>query len=148
MEKININKDENCIFCYSLLFSNLIIEFNNIPSIKTNCFLGHSKENDFSLFFELNNHSFDNNKLKIECPNCIEISDKDMFFICLETHKLICPKCIALNIVISSSKGKKKKTKKNDKKQPHYSTLIYLLKYSIQETKEEINNNLLYEKRI
>ena len=71
-----------------------------------------------------------------------------MFFICIETNQLICPKCIALNIIILSSKGKKKKTKKKDNKQPHYSTLISLLKESLKESNEEINYQFLNEKKI
>ena len=148
---MEIKKDEKCIFCYSLLFSNLKIEYNTFPSMITNCFLGHKKEIDFSLFLDFNNHSYDNNKLKKECPFCKEISDKDMFFLCVETKQLICPKCIALNIIILSSKGKKdktKKTKKSNNKQPHYSTLISLLKESLKDSKDEKSFQSFNEKNI
>ena len=148
MKKVENQKEDECVFCYSLLFSNINIVYNNIyPSIITKCFKGHEKQNIFSNFLDLNNHSFDNNKLKIECPFCKEFSDKDMFFICDETGQLICPKCIALNIIISSNKDKKKKTKKNNKKQPHYSTLISLLKNNVQ-IKDELNYDFLNEQII
>ena len=79
----------------------------------------------------------------MKCPSCKENLDKDNFFMCLETNKLICPKCIALNIIISSSSNKKKKkgkAKKDNKikNEPHYVTLISLLKDSLPE-KNEIN---------
>ena len=142
------NQEQNCIFCFSILFSNIKIEYGIHPIIITNCFQGHQKEVDLSLFFEFNNKSYDNNKLKAECPLCKEFLDKDVFFLCLETGQLICPKCIALNIIISSSKNNKKnKTKKGAKSskkspsspQPHYSTLISLLKESIEKTSEKMN---------
>ena len=142
------DQEQNCIFCFSLLFSNIKIEYGIHPIIITKCFQGHQKEIDLSLFFEFNNKSYDNNKLKAECPLCKEFLDKDVFFLCLETGQLICPKCIALNIIISSSKNSKKsKSKKGGKSnkktaslaQPHYSTLISLLKESTENTKEKIN---------
>lgn len=72
-----------------------------------------------------------------------------MFFICEETSQLICPKCIALNIIILSTKVKKKKNTKNDKKQqqPHYSTLISLLKDNSQ-IKDENRYDFLNGKNI
>ena len=152
-------QSKNCIFCFSLLFSNIKIEYTDHPYITTNCFLGHKKEIDFSLFFDFNNRSYDNLKLKVECPLCKELLDKDVFFICLETNQIICPKCIALNIVLTS-KDKKKKSKKNNTKknqktqktqslpQPHYSTLVSLLKESNQKNLENINNDFLNEKNI
>ena len=118
MEK---NNNEDCIFCYSLLFSYIKIETIMPPSISFNCFQGHKKEIDFSLFLAKNTNSFDNNKLKIQCPFCKEYLDKDVYFMCIETKQLICPKCIALNIILISSKSKtksktqtKKKTKTKD----------------------------------
>ena len=144
----NLNNNRDCIFCYSLLFSYLKIEYSNYPIIRTNCFLGHKKEINLYLFFDLNNKSFDKSKLKVECPFCKDLLDKDMFFICIETNQLICPKCIALNIIILSSKGKKKKLKKSNNKQPHYVTLISLLKESIKNEKEKINLEFLNEKLI
>ena len=142
------NQEQNCIFCFSILFSNIKIEYGIHPIIITNCLQGHQKEIDLSLFFEFNNKSYDNNKLKAECPLCKEFLDKDVFFLCLETGQLICPKCIALNIIISSSKkSKKNKAKKGAKSskkepssaQPHYSTLISLLKESIENSNEKMN---------
>ena len=136
-------KNEDCIFCFSLLFSSLKIEFKDIPIIISNCYINHQKQILLSQFLEYNNKSFDNIKLKVECPLCQEFLDKDNFFICIENNKLICPKCIALNIIISSSnKNKKPKTIKNNKKiknEPHYATLISLLKESALEKKIEIN---------
>lgn len=146
--------NENCIFCHSLLFSYIKIENIIHPSITCNCYQGHKKEIDFSIFFEKNNNSFDNNKLKLECPFCKEYLDKDVYFLCVETKQLICPKCIALNIIILSSKTKdtKKKTKtkakKTNKEQPHYSTLISLLKESNDKPIEKINIDFLNEKEI
>ena len=138
-------KNENCIFCFSLLFSTMKIEYKEIPTITSNCYLNHQKQILLSHFLEYNNKSFDNIKLKVECPLCNEFLDKDNFFICIENNKLICPKCIALNIVISASSNKQKKIKtkmkgKKDnnkiKNEPHYATLISLLKESMQENKE------------
>ena len=138
-------KNENCIFCFSLLFSTMKIEYKEIPTITSNCYLNHQKQILLSHFLEYNNNSFDNIKLKVECPLCNEFLDKDNFFICIENNKLICPKCIALNIVISASSNKQKKIKtkmkgKKDnnkiKNEPHYATLISLLKESMQENKE------------
>jgi hypothetical protein len=110
------NQEQNCIFCFSILFSNIKIEYGIHPIIITNCFQGHQKEIDLSLFFEFNKKSYDNNKLKTECPLCKEFLDKDVFFLCLETGQLICPKCIALNIIISSSKKVKKIKRKKVQK--------------------------------
>ena len=137
------NKNEECIFCFSLLFSTLKIEYKDTPIIISHCYLNHIKEIDISFFQENNNKSFDNVKLKFECPSCKEYLDKDVFFLCLETNKLICPKCIALNIIISSASNKKKKKGKIKKEnkvksEPHYATLISLLKESLPE-KNEIN---------
>ena len=137
------NKNEECIFCFSLLFSTLKIEYKETPIIISHCYLNHIKEIDISFFQENNNKSFDNVKLKFECPSCKEYLDKDVFFLCLETNKLICPKCIALNIIISSASNKKKKKGKikeenKIKNEPHYATLISLLKESLPE-KNEIN---------
>ena len=138
-------KNENCIFCFSLLFSTMKIEYKEIPTITSNCYLNHQKQILLSHFLEYNNKSFDNIKLKVECPLCNEFLDKDNFFICIENNKLICPKCIALNIVISASSNKQKKIKtkmkgKKDnnkiKNEPHYATLISLLKESMPENKE------------
>ena len=135
-------KNEECIFCFSLLFSTIKIEYRDNPIISSNCYLNHEKQIPFSLFGELNNKSYDNIKLKVECPLCKEYLDKDNFFICIENNRLICPKCIALNIIISSSSNKKKKgkTKKTNKikNEPHYETLISLLKESIPE-KSDLN---------
>ena len=136
-------KNDDCIFCFSLLFSTLKIEYKDTPIIISNCFLNHIKQINLSLFQENNNKSFDNVKLKVECPSCKEYLEKDNFFLCLETNKLICPKCIALNIIISSSSNKKKKKGKIKKEnkiknEPHYATLISLLKESLPE-KNEIN---------
>ena len=133
---MEIKKNEDCIFCFSLLFSSIKIEYKDNPIIISKCFLNHQKQINFSLFLENNDRSFDNVKLKVQCPSCKEYLDKDVFFMCLETKKLICPKCIALNIIISSSSNKKKKkgkTKKENKlkNEPHYVTLISLLKDSI-----------------
>ena len=142
------DQEQNCLFCFSILFSNIKIEYGIHPIIITKCFQGHQKEIDLSLFFDFNNKSYDNNKLKAECPLCKEFLDKDVFFLCLETGQLICPKCIALNIIISSSKNSKKnkpkKGAKSSKKssplpQPHYSTLISLLKESTEKTNEKMN---------
>jgi hypothetical protein len=142
------SQEQNCIFCFSILFSNIKIEYGIHPIIITNCFQGHQKEIDLSLFFEFNNKSYDNNKLKAECPLCKEFLDKDVFFLCLETGQLICPKCIALNIILSSSKNckknKPKKGAKSSKKspspsQPHYSTLLSLLKESKENSNEKMN---------
>lgn len=143
------NQEQNCIFCFSILFSNIKIEYGIHPILITNCFQGHQKEIDLSIFIEFNNKSYDNNKLKAECPLCKEFLDKDVFFLCLETGQLICPKCIALNIIISSSKNSKKnkpkKGSKSNKKspppaaQPHYSTLISLLKESTEKINEKMN---------
>ena len=139
-------KNEDCIFCFSLLFSSIKIEFKEISIIISNCYINHQKQILLSQFLEYNNKSFDNNKLKVACPLCQEFLDKDNFFICIENNKLICPKCIALNIIISSSSNKNKKPKsktiKNNKKiknEPHYATLISLLKESAPEKKIEIN---------
>ena len=138
-------KNENCIFCFSLLFSTMKIEYKEIPTITSNCYLNHQKQILLSHFLEYNNKSFDNIKLKVGCPLCNEFLDKDNFFICIENNKLICPKCIALNIVISASSNKQKKIKtkmkgKKDnnkiKNEPHYATLISLLKESMPENKE------------
>ena len=138
-------KNENCIFCFSLLFSTMKIEYKEIPTITSNCYLNHQKQILLSHFLEYNNKSFDNIKLKVECPLCNEFLDKDNFFICIENNKLICPKCIALNIVISASSNKQKKIKtkmkgKKDnnkiKNEPHYATLISLLKESMPENKD------------
>ena len=138
-------KNENCIFCFSLLFSTMKIEYKEIPTITSNCYLNHQKQILLSHFLEYNKKSFDNIKLKVECPLCNEFLDKDNFFICIENNKLICPKCIALNIVISASSNKQKKIKtkmkgKKDnnkiKNEPHYATLISLLKESMPENKE------------
>ena len=138
-------KNENCIFCFSLLFSTMKIEYKEIPTITSNCYLNHQKQILLSHFLEYNNKSFDNIKLKVECPLCNEFLDKDNFFICIENNKLICPKCIALNIVISASSNKQKKIKtkmkgKTDinkiKNEPHYATLISLLKESMPENKD------------
>ena len=138
-------KNENCIFCFSLLFSTMKIEYKEIPTITSNCYLNHQKQILLSQFYEYNNKSFDNIKLKVECPLCNEFLDKDNFFICIENNKLICPKCIALNIVISASSNKQKKIKtkmkgKKDnnkiKNEPHYATLISLLKESMPENKD------------
>ena len=135
-------KDEDCIFCFSLLFSNIKIEYKNKPIISSKCYLNHQKQIELSYFLDYNYKSFDNTKLKVVCPLCKEYLDKDVFFICIENNKLICPKCIALNIIISSSSNKKKKGKAKKstkiKNEPHYSTLISLLKESITE-KIEIN---------
>ena len=136
-------KNYDCIFCFSLLFSTLKIEYKDTPIIISNCFLNHIKQINLSLFQENNNKSFDNVKLKVECPSCKEYLEKDNFFLCLETNKLICPKCIALNIIISSASNKKKKKGKIKKEnkiknEPHYATLISLLKESLPE-KNEIN---------
>ena len=135
-------KNEECIFCFSLLFSTIKIEYRDNPIISSNCYLNHEKQIPFSLFGVLNNKSYDNIKLKVECPLCKEYLDKDNFFICIENNRLICPKCIALNIIISSSSNKKKKgkTKKTNKikNEPHYETLISLLKESIPE-KSDLN---------
>ena len=154
-------KNEDCIFCYSLLFSTIKIEYKEIPTIMSNCYLNHHKQILLSQFLEYNNKSFDNAKLKVECPLCKEFLDKDNFFICIENNKLICPKCIALNIIISSSSNKNKKTKTKTKKdnskiknEPHYATLISLLKESMPEKKEinydekkiEIEKNDLIQK--
>ena len=135
------NKNEGCIFCFSLLFSNITIEYKEIPIITSTCYLNHQMKTELFHFSEMNNKSFDNIKLKVQCPSCKEYQDKDVFFICIETNKIICPKCIALNIIISSSSNKKKKkgkAKKDTKikKEPHYATLISLLKESLPETKE------------
>ena len=138
-------KNENCIFCFSLLFSTMKIEYKEIRTITSNCYLNHQKQILLSHFLEYNNKSFDNIKLKVECPLCNEFLDKDNFFICIENNKLICPKCIALNIVISASSNKQKKIKtkmkgKKDnnkiKNEPHYATLISLLKESMPENKD------------
>ena len=138
-------KNENCIFCFSLLFSTMKIEYKEIPTITSNCYLNHQKQILLSHFLEYNNKSFDNIKLKVECPLCKEFLDKDNFFICIENNKLICPKCIALNIVLSASSNKQKKIKtkmkgKKDnnkiKNEPHYATLISLLKESMPENKD------------
>ena len=136
-------KNEDCIFCFSLLFSTIKIEYKDNPTIISNCYLNHHKQILLSQFLEYNNKSFDNFKLKVECPLCKEFLDKDNFFICIENNKLICPKCIALNIIISSSSNKNKitktKTKKGNNKiknEPHYATLISLLKESMPEKKE------------
>lgn len=145
------NKNDDCIFCFSLLFSFIKIEYNDIPVINSECYLKHQKQIDFSKFSELNNKSFDNIKLKIECPFCKEILDKDVFFIKEKTKTLICPKCIALNIVLSSSSNKKKKGKKKNnikKDEPHYSTLISLLKESLSNEQEKTDNNYFDEKNI
>ena len=144
------NKNEECIFCFSLLFSTLKIEYKDTPIIISHCYLNHIKEIDISFFQENNNKSFDNVKLKFECPSCKEYLDKDVFFLCLETNKLICPKCIALNIIISSPPNKKKKKGKIKKEnkiknEPHYATLISLLKESMPEKKE---NDLFDEKYV
>ena len=154
-------KNEDCIFCFSLLFSTIKIEYKDNPTIISNCYLNHHKQILLSQFLEYNNKSFDNAKLKVECPLCKEFLDKDNFFICIENNKLICPKCIALNIIISSSSNKNKKTKTKTKKannkiknEPHYATLISLLKESMPEKKEinydekkiEIEKNDLIQK--
>ena len=135
------NKNEGCIFCFSLLFSNITIEYKEIPIITSTCYLNHQMKTELFHFSEMNNKSFDNIKLKVQCPSCKEYQDKDVFFICIETNEIICPKCIALNIIISSSSNKKKKkgkAKKDTKikQEPHYATLISLLKESLPETKE------------
>ena len=135
--------NEECIFCFSFLFSNIKIDYKDNPILTSTCFLNHQKQLNLSKFLENNDKSFDNVKLKVKCPSCKENLDKDNFFMCLETNKLICPKCIALNIIISSSSNKKKKkgkTKKDNKikNEPHYVTLISLLKDSLLE-KNEIN---------
>mgnify|MGYP006916134060 CR=1 FL=1 len=133
-------KEDDCIFCFSLLFSNIKIEYKGIPIITSKCYLNHQKQIELPYFLDYNNKSFDNSKLKVECPLCKEYLDKDSFFICVENNKLICPKCIALNIIISSSSNKKKKGKVKKstkiKNEPHYSTLISILKESIQEKTE------------
>lgn len=135
--------NEECIFCFSFLFSNIKIDYKDNPILTSTCFLNHQKQLNLSKFLENNDKSFDNVKLKVKCPSCKENLDKDNFFMCLETNKLICPKCIALNIIISSSSNKKKKkgkAKKDNKikNEPHYVTLISLLKDSLPE-KNEIN---------
>ena len=135
--------NEECIFCFSFLFSNIKIDYKDNPILTSTCFLNHQKQLNLSKFLENNDKSFDNVKLKVKCPSCKEYLDKDNFFMCLETNKLICPKCIALNIIISSSSNKKKKkgkAKKDNKikNEPHYVTLISLLKDSLPE-KNEIN---------
>ena len=135
--------NEECIFCFSFLFSNIKIDYKDNPILTSTCFLNHQKQLNLSKFLENNDKSFDNVKLKVKCPSCKEYLDKDNFFMCLETNKLICPKCIALNIIISSSSNKKKKkgkAKKDNKikNEPHYVTLISLLKDSLLE-KNEIN---------
>jgi len=135
--------NEYCIFCFSFLFSNIKIEFKENPILTSTCFLNHQKQINLSNFFEYNDKSFDNTKLKVQCPSCKKYFDKDNFFMCLETNKLICPECIALNIILSSSSNKKKKkgkAKKDNKikNEPHYVTLISLLKNSLPE-KNEIN---------
>ena len=135
--------NEECIFCFSFLFSNIKIDYKDNPILTSTCFLNHQKQLNLSKFLENNDKSFDNVKLKVKCPSCKENLDKDNFFMCLETNKLICPKCIALNIIISSSSNKKKKkgkAKKDNKikNEPHYVTLISLLKDSLLE-KNEIN---------
>ena len=135
--------NEECIFCFSFLFSNIKIDYKDNPILTSTCFLNHQKQLNLSKFLENNDKSFDNVKLKVKCPSCQENLDKDNFFMCLETNKLICPKCIALNIIISSSSNKKKKkgkAKKDNKikNEPHYVTLISLLKDSLLE-KNEIN---------
>ena len=135
--------NEYCIFCFSFLFSNIKIEFKENPILTSSCFLNHQKQINLSSFFEYNDKSFDNTKLKVQCPSCKRYLDKDNFFMCLETNKLICPECIALNIILSSSSNKKKKkgkAKKDNKikNEPHYVTLISLLKDSLPE-KNEIN---------
>ena len=135
--------NEECIFCFSFLFSNIKIDYKDNPILTSTCFLKHQKQLNLSKFLENNDKSFDNVKLKVKCPSCKEYLDKDNFFMCLETNKLICPKCIALNIIISSSSNKKKKkgkAKKDNKikNEPHYVTLISLLKDSLPE-KNEIN---------
>ena len=135
--------NEECIFCFSFLFSNIKIDYKDNPILTSTCFLNHQKQLNLSKFLENNDKSFDNVKLKVKCPSCKENLDKDNFFMCLETNKLICPKCIALNIIISSSSNKKKKkgkAKKDNKikNEPHYVTLISLLKDSLPK-KNEIN---------
>lgn len=135
--------NEECIFCFSFLFSNIKIDYKDNPILTSTCFLNHQKQLNLSKFLENNDKSFDNVKLKVKCSSCKEYLDKDNFFMCLETNKLICPKCIALNIIISSSSNKKKKkgkAKKDNKikNEPHYVTLISLLKDSLLE-KNEIN---------
>ena len=135
--------NEECIFCFSFLFSIIKIDYKDNPILTSTCFLNHQKQLNLSKFLENNDKSFDNVKLKVKCPSCKEYLDKDNFFMCLETNKLICPKCIALNIIISSSSNKKKKkgkAKKDNKikNEPHYVTLISLLKDSLPE-KNEIN---------
>ena len=129
------NKNEDCIFCFSLLFSSIKIEYKDTPIITSICYLNHHKQIHPCLFSENNDKSYDNVKLKVQCPSCKDFLEKDSFFICVETNKLICPKCIALDIIINSSlkknkiKGKAKKDKKI-KTEPHYETLISLLKVS------------------
>ena len=135
--------NEECIFCFSFLFSNIKIDYKDNPILTSTCFLNHQKQLNLSKFLENNDKSFDNVKLKVKCPSCKENLDKDNFFMCLETNKLICPKCIALNIIISSSSNKKKKKGKEKKdnkikNEPHYVTLISLLKDSLPK-KNEIN---------
>ena len=72
-------KNEDCIFCFSLLFSNIKIEYKDIPTIFSTCFLNHQKQLNFSLFLENNDKSFDNIKLKVQCLSCKEYFDKDVF---------------------------------------------------------------------
>ena len=146
------NKNDDCIFCFSILFSKIKIEYKDFPIVTTNCYFKHSKQIDFSSFFEQNKKCFDNIKLKLECPVCKELLDKDVFFIKEENNELICPKCIALNIILSSStnkkkKGKKKNTNKKDN-EPKYTTLISLFKGLLPKEPVKIENNLLDDKII
>ena len=51
MKKDENKKEDECIFCYSLLFSNIEIEYNNIsPFVITRCFKGHKKKIIFQIF--------------------------------------------------------------------------------------------------
>ena len=138
-----------CNFCFSFQLSKIEIILDVFPQIKSTCYLGHEKTIFFTNFFEKNSFTIDNSNLQINCPFCNEKLSKDVFFINPESKKLICPTCIAINIITSSSKksskkssSKKTKIKKEEKKDS-YVTLVSLLK---GEQKEKIDFSFIDDK--